>query len=476
MGASGTATEDKLPTPSNWLITTLLILLLAYCVIRLCVVARSEPLWYDEIVTRAVAAQTSLAGAMRALLDGADSHTPFFYLIEFYALRLFKNEEFALRLPSVLAFAISLVCVFAYAKRQWTEVSALGCAACLLATTAFQRYATEARAYSMLLAFIALALVCYDRLPSRIWNIGFGLSLLLAEALHYYAIFSILPFIFAELAHIRLTRAVRWKVWAAIACPIVPLLVTWRFLAAIRRAYGGHFWVHTGLQAVPVSYGELLSVGPLLGGVIATILIAVQSWDVFLSWRRKSALNTAEAILRIGLLLLPLISVFVAILLHVPMISRYVIASALAVALVVGSFRMAPKGIGVFMFAVLAFNVGIREAMFWNSLWSPHPAPQTVLMESLIQRAGHTELTVVVAHGLAFLPLARYGSPELQSRLAYVADVPKALEYSHTDSIDENLIRLRRYTRVRATDFSEFARNHSEFLLFTRKLTLTWIG
>src|SRR5690242_16094692 len=180
MGASGKASEDKLRSSSNWLITALLIVLLAYCVIRLCVTARLDPFWYDEILTRAVAAQTSLTGAMRALLGGVDSHTPFFYLIEFYALRLFKNEEFALRLPSVLAFAITLVCVFVYAKRRWTEVSALGCAACLLATAAFQRYATEARAYSMLLACIALALVCYDRLPSRIWTIGLGLSLLLA--------------------------------------------------------------------------------------------------------------------------------------------------------------------------------------------------------------------------------------------------------------------------------------------------------
>ena len=407
---------------------------------------------------------------MRALLDGVDSHTPFFYLIEFYALRLFKNEEFALRLPSVLAFAISLVCVFAYAKRRWTGVSALGCAACLLATAAFQRYATEARAYSMLLAFIALALVCYDRLPSRMWTIALGLSLLLAEAVHYYAIFSILPFILAELGHVWLTRSVRWQVWAAIACPIVPLAVTWRFLAAIRSAYAGHFWVHTGLEAVPASYGELLSVGPVMGGVVAMSLIAVQGSEVFLFWRRKNVSKASEAVLRIGLLLLPLISVFVAIFLHVPVISRYVIASALAVAVVVGSFRIAPKSIGVILFSVLVFNVGISEAMFWNSFGSSLAARQTVLMEGLIQRAGHTELTVVVAHGLAFLPLARYGSPELQSRLAYVVDVQKALEYSRTDSIDENLIRLRRYTMVRVTDFSEFQRNHPEFLLFTRKL------
>jgi len=132
MGASGKPREDKLRTPPNSLITALLIFLLAYCLMRLGVAARLNPFWYDEILTRAVAAQTSLAGAMRALLDGVDSHTPFFYLIEFYALRLFKNEEFALRLPSVLAFAIALLCVFTYAKRRWTEVGALGCAACWL--------------------------------------------------------------------------------------------------------------------------------------------------------------------------------------------------------------------------------------------------------------------------------------------------------------------------------------------------------
>jgi hypothetical protein len=477
MGASGKPREDKLRTPPNSLITALLIFLLAYCLMRLGVAARLNPFWYDEILTRAVAAQTSLAGAMRALLDGVDSHTPFFYLIEFYALRLFKNEEFALRLPSVLAFAIALLCVFTYAKRRWTEVGALGCAACLLATTAFPRYATEARAYSMLLAFIALALVCYDRLPSRIWTIGLGLSLLLAEAVHYYAIFSVLPFVFAELGHIWLTRSVRWQVWAAIACPILPLAVTWRFLATIRSAYGGHFWVHTGLEAVPLSYGELLSVGPVMGGVVAIILIAVQGWEVLLSWRRKSVSNTSEAVLRTGLLSLPLISLLVAVLLHVPMLSRYVIATTLAVALVIGSFRIVPKSIGVIVFSFLAFNVGISEALFWNSFRSPLAARQTVLTERFIERAGYPELPVVVANGLAFLPLARYGSPELQSRLAYLVDVHNALEYSRTDSIDENLIRLRRYTALQAIDFSKFERSHSEFLLFVLKLKpdLDWL-
>jgi hypothetical protein len=480
MCASGKESAQRTPSriPSNWLITALLILLLAYCVIRLCVAARLDPLWYDEIVTRAVAAQTSLTDAMRALLDGVDSHTPFFYLIEFYTLRLFKNEEFALRLPSVLAFAITLVCVFTYAKRRWTGVSALGCAACLLATTAFQRYSTEARAYSLLLAFIALAVVCYDRLPSRIWTIGLGLGLLLAEAVHYYAIFSVLPFIFAELSHSWLIRGIRWKVWAAIACPLLSLAVTWRFLAAIRSAYGGHFWAHSGLESVPASYGELLSVGPLMGSIVAMILIAVQGWEVFLFWQRKSApSNTSAAILRTGLLLLPLMSFLAAFFLHVPMISRYVIASTLAVALVTGSFRIAPKSISVIAFSFFVFSVGINEAMFWNSFGSSPAGRQTVLMESVIRRAGHPELPVVVAHGLAFLPLARYGSPELQSRLAYLVDVRKALEYSRTDSIDENLIRLRRYTVVRASDFSEFEHSHSEFLLFTIQLKpdLDWL-
>jgi len=266
-------------------------------------------------------------------------------------------------------------------------------------------------------------------------------------------------------------------VWAAIACPILPLAVTWRFLATIRSAYGGHFWVHTGLEAVPLSYGELLSVGPVMGGVVAIILIAVQGWEVLLSWRRKSVSNTSEAVLRTGLLSLPLISLLVAVLLHVPMLSRYVIATTLAVALVIGSFRIVPKSIGVIVFSFLAFNVGISEALFWNSFRSPLAARQTVLTERFIERAGYPELPVVVANGLAFLPLARYGSPELQSRLAYLVDVHNALEYSRTDSIDENLIRLRRYTALQAIDFSKFERSHSEFLLFVLKLKpdLDWL-
>ena len=52
----------------------------------------------------------------------------------------------------------------------------------------FLNYAANARPYSLLMACIAFALVCYDRLPSFGWAILFGLSLAMAQGVYYFAI------------------------------------------------------------------------------------------------------------------------------------------------------------------------------------------------------------------------------------------------------------------------------------------------
>jgi len=468
---SGSGSEDKVRNGARTLVSAFLIILLVYATVRLVIAARVEPLWYDEILTRLIAGQNSLAGTMRAVIDRTDSHTVLFYLIEHYSLRLFRNEEFALRLPSVVAFGVTLICVFVYARRRWTAGEALACAACLLATAAFQKYAAEARAYGLLLACFAVAMVCYDRVPSKGWTIGLAVSLLSAGAIHYYAIFSVLPFAFAEATHAWMKRVVRWGVWAAIACAVVPLAATWRFLATLRGTYGAHFWAHSGLNALPTMYGDLLLAGPIVGSVNAVILLAVLGRDVFLCWKlKRPESDTLDGVLRASLLLLPMIAFSAAVMLHGPVLARYVIPTILGMVLATGSFRVAPKGINVIVFAFLAFHAVISETIFWSTVQSKFATTPMAKIESLIQEAGHKELPVVVAQGLIFLPLERYSSTQLRPRLIYVVDVNKAIECLGTDSIDENLTRLRRYSPISAVDFQDFTRSHSEFLLYTREL------
>jgi hypothetical protein len=73
---------------------------------------------------------------------------------------------------------------------------------------------------------------------------------------------------------------------------------------------------------------------------------------------------------------------------------------------------------------------------------------------------------VVISDGLLYLQLAHYASPEWKKRFVYLLDESKAVQYLDTDSIDKNLVVLRRYMPLETQELSQFARAHSKFLLY----------
>ncbi len=186
-----------------------------------------------------------------------------------------SNKEVALRLPSILAFPCTLICVFVYAKKRNGELIASLCALLLLSTILFHVYSIEARAYSMVIACIAFALVCYPRLPSPFWAVMFGLSLLLAESIHYYAVFAMIPFGLAEIVVLVRKRAFRWPVWTALVCGVLPLAASWRLLMTIKTNYGPHMFARPVFSALKTYYAIVLSVeGQPVGVTLAVISCA----------------------------------------------------------------------------------------------------------------------------------------------------------------------------------------------------------
>jgi uncharacterized membrane protein len=121
-------------------------LLVVYSTVRSVLAAAGRTFWFDELFTLAVSQQGSWKGIMGALRNAADSHPPLFYVIEHFSSGLFRNTEIALRLPSILAFQCTLVCVFVYVRKRGGEVVTFLCALFMLLTSVFQYYAIEARA------------------------------------------------------------------------------------------------------------------------------------------------------------------------------------------------------------------------------------------------------------------------------------------------------------------------------------------
>jgi hypothetical protein len=452
--------------------------LLLYVVVRSLVAAAGRAFWYDELLTLTISSLGSWKAILEALHRPFDGQPPLFYIIEKFALGLARKQEIALRLPSLLAFPCTLTCVFIYVKRRGGEIVAFLCALFLLMTTLFQTYAVEARPYSMVVACIAFALVCYQRLPSLFWTAMLGFSLAAAQALHYYAIFAMVPFAVAESVVLLSTRRFRWPVWIALAFGTLPLVLFWPLLSYLKTVYGPHYWAHYAFSSLPRTYGAFLSTNSVYGGGIAAVLFAgvaglhlLPRWVKFAEVEIHKA-DRVEPALILTLLALPLITFLVTKVMHGGMVDRYVLATIIGICLAVGCLlsRARPEIVALFALFVIS-AVGVQELHFWRFPGSHINNVNSggVATEKFIEGAGHRELPVVVPYGVLFVELAHYASPHTADRLIYPTQDPVPNDKNWSDTGDKAIQLLQSYLPLWVSNFREFAASHKEFLIYVEE-------
>src|SRR5258707_13017352 len=231
-----------------------LVVIVVYAFVRNLFQAATKALWYDELCTLIIARQERISTIFSALKHGADGQPPAYYLAERSVAAVVGNENIALRLLSILGFSCVLLCLFEMIRERRGNVVALFCASIPMFTVAYGTYSAEARPYSLVLACISFALICYQRAPARHCTILLGVSLVLAESFHYYAVLAFLPFIAAEIALLLFGRKLRWGVWLALGCGFLPLAAFWPMLSVLRTLYGDHVWAQPSLETAESSY------------------------------------------------------------------------------------------------------------------------------------------------------------------------------------------------------------------------------
>jgi hypothetical protein len=454
----------------------LMILLVLYTMVRGLIGAATEKLGFDEILTQIVASQPGLKGIWAALSKAVDGQAPAHYVIEHAAMGLVSNVHIALRIEPILATCCILVFLFIYLRKRSGGLVAFLCAFFVLSTGVFRYFLDIARPYTMLLACLAFALVCHQRLPSLFWTVLFALSLALAQCLHYYAIFALVPFGIAECVYLLKGRRFRWQTWAALVIGALPLVFLWPLLSALKNYFGEHYWTFFGLTDLVKVYGSLLWTTTATGAGIAAICIAgvvVPSlWPRLLdsSAPEKTCGELAEALLVLGFLLLPVV-VFVATkIMHGAMLDRYAIAMLLGIPLALGCiFSHANAKIAGLYAVFLLSSVTVTEISFWRSVHSLPARPIAPAVEELAAKADHADLPVVVSNGLAFLPLVYYTAPEWKRRFVYLYDPEKALHYVGTDNVDKVDRNLVGYFPLEVPGYEEFVREHRTFLLYVEE-------
>ncbi len=458
------------------LATRAILIVALYAAVRSVVAAAATPFWYDELCTRIVALQPNIHAIWNALLRGADGQPFGYYLIERAAATLLRNENIAFRAPSILAFCCTLVCLFVFVRRRSGGLCALLCASIPLVTVLFTAYAIEARPYSLLVACIAFALVCYQRAPTARWMLLLGISVALAEAIHYYAIFAILPFAIAESALLLVTRRFRLRVWIALACGVVPLAIFWKMLAALKQLYGAHFVAASSLVGAVVIYPQIFRMEGALGFALAAALMAGVAGAALseesLQTRGPSEPNPViqDYVLICALLALPIIEFYVAKLMHGGLAYRYALPTILGLPLALGVLLPRLGRRVTFLAAVfLVCALAAEEGSFWRRAISNSGRPESLqdTVQNLVIAAGYPNLPVVVPDGLTYLYLAYYSRMQSPQRLTALVDPPAAVRYAGSDTVDQQLLVLRTLYPLQVNQYGEFARVHRQFLLYS---------
>ncbi|MFI5095470.1 MAG: glycosyltransferase family 39 protein [Candidatus Acidiferrales bacterium] len=455
----------------------LLGLLLLYVVVKGLMNAAARSLSFDELLTMAVASQPGPKGIWDALAHAVDGQPPLFYWVERLAMGLASNKQVALRLPSILGMVCSMAFTFVYLKRRSGELIAFLCASFLMSTCLFSIFTSNARPYSLLIACITFALVCYQRATSPVWTALLGISLALAESFHYYAIFAMIPFGLAEVVVFCRTSRFRWSVWIALAFGALPLIFWWPLLAHLKAYYGSHFWARYGLSSLPKTYGVFLLTDAAYGSAFVAVLFVTVLFGSVVGSRllsrwvkfsrveiRKS--DQVEGVLILGLMALPLIAFAVTKVVHGAMRDVHALGAVIGICLALGCLLSGARPVAVALFALFVFSaVGIHEVSFWRAYRSPHPESAATSVQEFVQTASYPDLPVVVS-GLPYLTINYYASPAWSKRFIFLTDENLEAKYLGNDNMDKNFAVLRPYMPIHVSDFSEFTSSHAEFLLY----------
>ena len=456
--------------------------LLTYSVIRNILAAAARPFWFDELCTVAVAHQRNLRAVSSALLSAKDSSPLLYVSIEHFSARLFPNEHITYRLPSIAGIVCILWCLFVFIRKQQGAACAFLCTLFIVFTPLFNIYAIEARPYSLVVAFITIALVCYQRASKLSWMIFLGLSLTIAESLHYYAFFSFAPFAIAELALTAKTKKVRWGVWIAISSGFLPLIASWPLLAKLKEYYGADIWNKPSFFVVENAYGRFLKLStiqlfPGLGISCAALLaVAAIAFGIFFESSNSDEdreRSFYEPFLAVGFLGLPFVAFVATKIGHGGLTGRYFLSMVLGIAIATSYVLRPLRQRGLVLFVLITFlliGIGRQEWRFWEGAHERKASvhSQTETLDALLQSAGQPNLPVALSDGKAYVVLAYYFRGYNAKRLVGIVDFSSARKYLGQDSVDRQMLALTCcLPSLHIQEFRSFSTDNSTFLLYS---------
>ena len=440
-----------------------------------------RPFWYDELFTLYVSQLSDMPTIWTALKDGADLNPPLFYGITRLSTALLGPSELGLRMPAIVGYLVLCLSLQVFVRRRMG--AGMGLVAMLtpmLAGPMF--YATEARAYGLVLGFVGLAMVCWQNIEdgrSRTLSLaGLGICLSAALLTHCYAVLILVPFGLAELTRSWDRKKIDWGACLAISLPMslvlsyLPLMAAVSPFAVDSEVFRPTFW------SIPLFYNFLtytLRLPIILVAVALGALLIVKWKEV----RFESAGYTkAELSLAAGFLLVPFLAVLLAATVTHIYMRRYGLAAvcglAILLPLLFEVIARRRRHAGTIAAAVFALSA-VVEFSGWPKTLEAEAIPfrRSMQLENVTP-----ELPLVVSSGLLFLEMNHYASPRLIKRMHFLADASLARQLTGTDVFDKSFPQLRRWFPIRAAleDAQTYLRSHKRFLIYGyQKHPMDWL-
>lgn len=442
--------------------------------------ARS-PLWFDELFTFYTSRLPDAGQMFRAI--PADGNPPLYHMLARACLRLLGETEFAVRLPSILAFAAAMLTTYFFVRRRSGAVLALfGMLA--LSTSGMAAYGHEARPYALLLGFTGLTMVSWQAASEeghpRIFPlIGVAMGIAGAIASHHYGVFHVgVPLMFGEAVRIAKRRRFDFPLYCASAAGLSMIAATAPFARETHRIMLDYvresvvFWAKPSVWRIR-SYGNMVN----LWLPLSFLLLLWLTKSAFTPGdecgrpaREKHSVPAHEVAAAVGLALLVPIMIGVTWFATGCYLGRYSIGAAMGIAILIGiaapllgrnrSHVTAVIPLCV-VFVVLGFASAGTRTVIHRFLKSPLARPGT---DSVLDAAQGRE-PIVVASALTYMPKWWYASPSLRERLHYLADLPFAVR--QTDFLPElSLVANQPFVPSKVDDYRQFLSTHRRFFLY----------
>ena len=450
-------------------------------------ISNHKQLWFDELVSYSVDHLPTWNDAWRALQFGVDANPPLFHLVNRAILGIMGDTNFAQRASSIFGFWAMSLCVYTIVRRNHSA-AASWVAALIPACSGAAYYATEARPYGMVLAFVSFAIICWLNAVEatshrRLWLIGLTVSLGCAISSHYYAVFTIAPFIGAELTRAAKRKNVDWGILGAVMLSYLPLLIFYK--AGLMTAANQYIAAKEPISLLGAVDFWNFTLGPVAASIAVAVAVAV-GWNClagsspaidqgFTASRPSPFRANGTLLIAAWFCILPIVVALGARFVTHANEHRYAISALIGAAILLGAgfdaLRSAVPGAAGLAILTLLVPVGATAVVGRDKPRGRHT--EYSWSQSVQSRP---ELPIAYGMPLEFVQAWYHApTPELKRRIVGLVNVKEGLKRTGSVTADLGVVNLMPALPVPALDYYRFIRGRQPFYLVYRPAVTSWV-